>query len=147
RLTRRPFGVDLIIPTAVSTENGTREEIRQDIAKRFPEHWALVQRLFESYGFERRKMEMSYSLTRELTHAQARVVFDEKVDVLAVALGDPAELVPEARQAGTRIAGMAGSMSNVRRHLAGGVDFIICQGGEAGGHVGTVASFPLIPQA
>lgn len=146
-LTDRPFGVDLIIPTQVSTETGTRSEIRQDIAMRFPDHLALVRSLFERYGIEPREIEMAYSLTREFTDAQVRVVFEERVPVLVVALGDPVALIPEARKAGTRVAGMAGSLRNVRRHLAGGVDFIICQGSEAGGHVGTLASFPLIPQA
>lgn len=146
KLTDRPFGVDLLLPTKVSATTGSRDEIREDIRKNHTEQWRLVEALFERYGLPAHRLDRSHGLTRDYTSAQVEVVFEEKVPVFVIALGDPALLVERAREAGTKLGGMAGSIGNVRRHLSAGVDFIICQGGEAGGHVGAIGTFPLIPQ-
>ena len=145
-LTDKPFGVDLIIPAKLSTSEGSRAEIRNDIRQRYPAHWALLEELFEKLGLPVASIDKEYSLTKELTDAQAEVVFQERVPLFAIALGDPAEFMGRAKAAGTKVAGLAGSLSNARRQMAAGVDLIIAQGSEAGGHVGTVGTFPLVPQ-
>src|SRR5262249_4032584 len=71
---------------------------------------------------------------------------EERVPVFAAALGDPAWVVPLARQAGTKVIGLAGSVRNALRQKQAGVDYIVAQGSEAGGHTGRIANFPLIPQ-
>lgn len=146
QLTDRPFGVDLIVPSRMSTREGTREDIRADIRKRFPEHWALVQNIFERHGIASQVIDKEYSLTLEMTDAQTEVIFEEKVPVYVVALGDPGAVRQRSRGAGMLLAGLAGSLGNARRQVEAGVDFIIAQGSEAGGHVGTVPTFPLLPQ-
>ena len=45
-----------------------------------------------------------------------------------------------------QVGNMVASVAHARKALTRGVDFIICQGSEAGGHTGTVALFPLLPQ-
>lgn len=146
-LTSRPFGVGLIIPAKMSTRGGTRREIREDIKKRYPAHWGLVQRLFKQEGLDsEHTIDLEYSLTEEMTTAQANVIFEERVPLFAVALGDPGPLAQQARQSGTKLAGLAGSVGNAKRQISAGVDLLIAQGTEAGGHVGTVATFPLVPQ-
>lgn len=145
-LTDRPFGVDLIIPSKMSTRTGTRDEIRADIRKNWPAHWNLLQEIFRQQGIPPRTIDKAYSLTEEMTAAQTEVVFEEKVPLFVIALGDPAALMQRARAAGTKVAGLAGSVGNARRQLEAGVDFVIAQGAEAGGHVGTVSTFPLLPQ-
>lgn len=145
-LTDKPFGVDLIIPSKLSTRTGTREEIRAEIREKHPAHWELVQRIFRDQGIAPRTIDMEYSLTEEMTRAQSDVVFEESVPLFVIALGDPAALMDRARAAGTKVAGLAGSVGNARRQLEAGVDFVIAQGSEAGGHVGVVPTFPLLPQ-
>lgn len=145
-LTDKPFGVDLIIPQKLSMREGTREEIRADIRKNFPDHWKLVQGIFESQGIKPSVIDKEYSLTEEMTDAQTQIIFEENVPVFVIALGDPAKLMARARAAGTLVAGLAGSLGNARRQVAAGVDFLIAQGSEAGGHVGVVPTFPLLPQ-
>lgn len=146
QLTDKPFGVDLIIPANLSARSGTREEIRADIRRNYPAHWALVQELFKTEGLPADTIDLKYSLTEEMTAAQSDVVFEERVPLFVIALGDPGRLMQKARQSGTKMAGLAGSVGNARKQIAAGVDLIIAQGSEAGGHVGTVSSFPLIPQ-
>lgn len=146
-LTQLPFGVDLIIPTKMSTRSGTRREIREDIKSRYPAHWKLVQGLFAQEGLDGDHIiDLEYSLTEEMTTAQAEVIFEERVPLFVIALGDPGKLMQKARQSGTKVAGLAGSVGNARKQIEAGVDLIIAQGTEAGGHVGTVATFPLVPQ-
>ncbi|HEV7264208.1 MAG TPA: nitronate monooxygenase [Falsiroseomonas sp.] len=145
-LTSRPFGVDLIIPASLSTREGTRAEIREDIRRNHPRHFAFVEALYERHGVPRIPIDLELTWTPELTDAQAEVVIEERVPLLVVALGDPATLVPRARKAGIRVGGLVGSLGNLRRQIEADVDLVIAQGAEAGGHVGSVATFPLLPQ-
>jgi len=145
-LTAQPFGVDLIIPAKLSTREGTRAEIRADIQRNHPRHFAFVEALYEKHGVPRVPIDLDLTWTPQLTDAQARVVLEERVPLLVVALGDPADLVPLAREAGIRIGGLVGSLGNLRRQIEADVDLVIAQGAEAGGHVGSVATFPLLPQ-
>jgi NAD(P)H-dependent flavin oxidoreductase YrpB (nitropropane dioxygenase family) len=146
-LTTRPFGVDLIIPAKLSTRVGTRREIREDIKKKYPAHWQLVQDLFKQEGLDGDHIiDFEYSLTEEMTTAQAKVIFEERVPLFVVALGDPGAFVQLARQSGTKLAGLAGSVGNAKRQIEAEVDLIIAQGTEAGGHIGSVATLPLVPQ-
>lgn len=145
-LTPHPFGVDLIIPAALSTREGTRAAIREQIRRDHPRHWAFVEALYERHRIPRAAIDLELTWTPALTDAQADVVIEERVPLFVVALGDPAALVPRARAAGVRMAGLVGSLGNLRRQVEAGVDLVICQGAEAGGHVGTVGTFPLLPQ-
>lgn len=145
-LTPHPFAVDVIIPARLSTPEGTRTEIREDIKRNHPRHWDFVESLYARHGIPRVPLDFEQTWTPALTHALARVAIEERVALLVIALGDPAELVPEARAAGVKVGGLVGSMGNLRRQLEADVDLIIAQGGEAGGHVGSVATFPLLPQ-
>jgi len=145
-LTDRPFAVDLIMPAALSTREGTRAEIRDDIRRHHPRHFAFVEALYERHGIPRLPIDLDLTWTPKLTDAQADVVIEERVALFVVALGDPTALVPRARARGVRVGGLVGSLGNLRRQLDAGVDLVIAQGSEAGGHVGSVATFPLLPQ-
>jgi nitronate monooxygenase len=145
-LTEKPFGVDLLIPTKMSARQGSREEIRKDIAANYPKHHKLVEELFERYSIPKTKIDKEFSITEEMTTQQARVVFEERVPLFVVGLGDPGAHVAAAREAGTKVAGIAGSLNNARKQMQAKVDFLICQGAEAGGHVGPIGTFPLVPQ-
>ena len=73
------------------------------------------------------------------------VCLEEKVPVFAAALGDPAWMVPQAHQQGIIVMGLVGSVRNALRQVRAGVDIVIAQGHEAGGHTGRIANFALIP--
>ena len=136
-LTDKPFGVDLLIPSKMSATTGTREEIRKEIDRMYPEHRKLVDSLFDRYGVPRTKVEKEFTITEEMTSEQARVVFEEKVPVFVVGLGDPGKFRGIANETNTLIAGIAGSLGNAKRQIQAQVDFLIVQGAEAGGHTGT----------
>jgi len=71
---------------------------------------------------------------------------DEGVRIISFFWRDPAALMPRAKAAGATVLHTAASAATARRAVDSGVDIIVAQGWEAGGHVrGTVATMPLIP--
>jgi len=52
----------------------------------------------------------------------------------ATGLGSPAFMVPEAHARGMKVIGVVGSVRQARREVEAGVDIIVAQGHEAGGH-------------
>jgi NAD(P)H-dependent flavin oxidoreductase YrpB (nitropropane dioxygenase family) len=74
------------------------------------------------------------------------VCLDERVPVISFFWRDPAALVPRAKARGATVLHTVGSAADARRAVDCGVDIVVAQGWEAGGHVrGMVATMPLIP--
>jgi NAD(P)H-dependent flavin oxidoreductase YrpB (nitropropane dioxygenase family) len=70
-----------------------------------------------------------------------------KMTLIANALGTPPpDMIKHIHYAGRKVAALCGSPSQARKHADAGVDIIIAQGGEAGGHSGEVGSIVLWPQ-
>ena len=70
-----------------------------------------------------------------------------KMTLIANALGTPpADMIKHIHDEGRKVAALCGSPSQARKHADAGVDIIIAQGGEAGGHCGEVGSIVLWPQ-
>jgi len=75
------------------------------------------------------------------------VVLEERVPVLSTFWGDPAPYVRRAHSAGAIVVHQVGSVSDAQRAAAAGVDIIVAQGVEAGGHVaGEVTTMALVPR-
>ena len=73
-------------------------------------------------------------------------VVDLGVPIVSFFWGDPAPLVPIAHAGGALVMHTVGSAEEARRAVEAGVDIVVAQGWEAGGHVwGSVACLPLIP--
>lgn len=147
RLTDRPFAVGLLIPASLSAAEVRREDVRRDVERRFPEQWRLVQELYAHYGLDPDvRPPHEQTLGPELIRAQIDVLLAERVPAIVAGLGDPSWVVPLARDAGIVTMGIAGSVRHAERQRASGVDVVIAQGAEAGGHTGTVSTLPLVPQ-
>jgi NAD(P)H-dependent flavin oxidoreductase YrpB (nitropropane dioxygenase family)/catechol 2,3-dioxygenase-like lactoylglutathione lyase family enzyme len=73
------------------------------------------------------------------------VTFEERVPVLSLAWGDPAPLVVRAHAAGMRVIHQVPTGAEAARAAAAGVDVIVGQGTDGGGHVGFVGTLPLLP--
>ena len=71
---------------------------------------------------------------------------EERVPVLVLFWGDPAPYVAEAHARGTKVIAQVGSVPEARAAASAGVDAVMVQGVEAGGHVrGTTALSVLVP--
>ena len=146
RLTDRPFGVDLLLPAKLAPVEQTWDELREVLARDYPDHVRFVDGLYERYGLPKVKMEREFTLSDPLIRGQIAATLDERAPVFVAGLGDPTDVVPEAHRRGIKVLGIAGSVRNARRQQAAGIDALIAQGYEAGGHTGTVASSVLVPQ-
>ena len=74
------------------------------------------------------------------------ICLEERVPVISFFWRDPAALVSRAKQSGALVLHTVGSVETARRAVDCGVDIVVAQGWEAGGHVrGMVATLPLVP--
>ena len=71
----------------------------------------------------------------------------EKVRLIANALGTPpAGVIKQIQDSGRMVGALCGSPSLARRHVEAGLDFIVAQGREGGGHTGEIGSMLLWPE-
>ena len=82
---------------------------------------------------------------REDVQALVEVVFEERVPVLASGLGDPGPFVNRAHDLGITVMALVGNTKNARRVAASGVDVVVAQGYDGGGHTGRVGTLSLVP--
>ena len=138
----RPYGVDVLIPTQLA---GRDEGLSADeTAARVPAgHVEFARDLLLKYGvisngddFQLRPA-AAVQYEEENVKALLDVAFSHPVRLVASALGIPSpELVARAKSSGVPIAALVGKVEHARRQAAAGVDLIVAQGHEAGGHAG-----------
>ncbi len=146
-LTDRPFGVDITLPRLAQTPHADVGNVREFLERTHPEHVSFVGEAIEAFGLETQGPDRwSKVKTPDMVRRQLDVVLEEEVPVLAVGLGDTAEVVPMAHARGMKVLALCGNVKQAVGHAANGVDVIVAQGYEAGGHTGRIANFPLIPQ-
>src|SRR6202044_1314870 len=79
-------------------------------------------------------------------HRRLDEALDAGLRIVSLFLGDPAGYVEQVHDAGGLVLHTVGSAEEARRAVGSGVDVIVAQGWEAGGHVrGGVATLPLVP--
>ena len=79
-------------------------------------------------------------------HRRLDQALEAGLRIVAFFMGDPASYVEQVHDAGGIVLHTVGTAEEARRAVASGVDVIVAQGWEAGGHVwGTIATLPLIP--
>ncbi len=75
------------------------------------------------------------------------ITLQSRVPVISTAWGDPSPIVARARAAGVRVLHQVATAAEASRAAAAGVDVIVAQGTDGGGHVGFVGTLPLVPAA
>ena len=148
----RPYGVDVLIPTRLA---GRDEGLSADeTAGRVPEqHVEFARDLLLRYAiisdgddFQLRQGAAT-QYEEQNVKALLDVAFAHPIKLVASALGvPPPELVARAKGSGVPIAALVGKVEHARRQVAAGVDLIVAQGHEAGGHAGEITTMVLTPQ-
>ncbi|MCC3776466.1 nitronate monooxygenase family protein [Streptomyces sp. UNOB3_S3] len=144
----RPYGLDVVMPAR--TVPGLGEA---DIEAMIPDgHREFVRRTLAEHGVpELAEGERSgWRITgwlEDVARTQLDVAFGYPLALLANALGPPpADVIERAHGRGTLVAALAGSARHAIRHAAAGVDIVVAQGYEAGGHTGEIATMVLTPE-
>lgn len=148
----KPYGVDLLLPPKyVGAEQGGIDTAQARTL--LPEeHRAFVDDLLARYGVtapagDARPSVGGLNISPKSYQPLLDVAFDHDIRLIASALGPPpADLVDRAHAAGVLVAALAGTTRHAQRHAAAGVDLIVAQGTEAGGHTGEVATMVLVPE-
>ena len=74
------------------------------------------------------------------------VVIDEKIPVVTTGAGNPGEYVPALKEIGSKVIPVVASVALAKRLVRVGADALIAEGTESGGHIGEIATMPLVPQ-
>ena len=151
----RPYGVDLIVPAryAGDDQGGLKTA---DLAGLIPdEHRRFVAEMLDRYdvpddadissGWAGRPGDAPFSANR--ANRQLDITLAHRPALGANALGPPPpDMISRCHEAGVKVAALAGSRTHAERHVNAGVDLIIAQGAEAGGHTGEVGTMVLVPE-
>ncbi|MER0478398.1 nitronate monooxygenase [Streptomyces sp. Edi2] len=143
-----PYGLDVVMP-AKKVEGVTEAEVEAMIPE---EHRRFVTGLLDKHQVPHlAEGEASgWRITgwmEQVARTQLDVAFDYPVKLLANALGSPPpDIVRRAHDHGILVAALAGSPRHARHHKAAGIDIVVAQGYEAGGHTGEIATMVLTPE-
>ncbi len=148
------YGVDMLIPqrhTDVGARKLSVEEVVPDAHREF------VNRLLDEAGVpklpetERDRLIEDQAQEINMTPREAyellEVATAHPIKLMVNALGaPPKEAVQRLQSRGIRVGSLVGSTAHARAQLEAGVDLLVAQGSEAGGHTGTITSMVLWPQ-
>ncbi|HMJ78869.1 MAG TPA: nitronate monooxygenase [Iamia sp.] len=157
----RPYGVDVVMPVkTVDRDAGIDDvsdigaQLRSHISQ---DHWDYVDKILTDHGVDltSRSGELESGAgigagvlgwTAATGSPQIDIALSHPIALLASALGPPPKAaIDQAHEQGVKVAALIGRVEQAVRDVQLGVDIIIAQGYEAGGHTGEVASMVLIP--
>lgn len=152
----RPYGVDLVIPSKYEgkgIEGLSPQQLEAELAKHVPDgHREFAAKLLADHGVPELPADEVHpqllGWTSTTAGPQVEVILKHpKAKLVANALGTPPEeVVKQVQDSGRLIGALCGSVKHALNHKAAGLDFVVCQGTEGGGHCGEVSSLVLWPQ-
>lgn len=157
-LTDRPFGVDTLLPASV--RRAASNAGGAPAADLVPRHRAFATAFLAREGLEApdaaaldallgRDMadrDGPAPLSQAFFEAQMEVVIEERVALYAAGLGNPAPWLRRLHASGALVLAVVGTTRHARQVLAAGVDMIVAQGHDGGGHNSPVGTMALLPQ-
>ncbi len=153
---QRPFGVDVIVPAKYEgkDEGGlgwgqlvdmiprAHKDFLEDLLRRYE-----VPALPDSDPAAGRGTTRPAPMSMNQASGLLDVAFAHPISLIANALGPPPkQMLDRAGELGVKVAALAGKKAHAVRHAAAGVDLIIAQGYEAGGHTGEIGTMVLVPE-
>jgi NAD(P)H-dependent flavin oxidoreductase YrpB (nitropropane dioxygenase family) len=147
----KPYGLDVLIPENISTageKNVTWKSLESRVT---PEHRAFTKNLLGKYGIELKTREVAADVPQPFDAERAlellEVSFRHPIRLIANALGVPPKAMIEmGKKHNVPVAALVGAKEHALRQVAAGVDILVVQGTEAGGHCGEVSTMVLVPE-
>ena len=155
----RAYGVDVLIPAKYDAD-AEAEGMTGDLERLIPEqHKAFMEKLLTDAGVPPLPEDERVRVQREIIEGRGNMTPDGARRLLAVALqhkqvtlvvsalgAPPPDVVGQLKAQGVMVGALCGKASHAIRQRAAGVELIIAQGTEAGGHTGEIATLVLVPQ-
>jgi NAD(P)H-dependent flavin oxidoreductase YrpB (nitropropane dioxygenase family) len=144
----KPYGVDIVMPAKIPTE-GTAVDINKLIPQ---EHRDFVAKTLADLGVpplpaDEARSEGVLGWLHSVARSHVEVALKHPIKLIANALGSPPkDVIDQVHHAGVPVAALAGSAKHAQRHVDNGVDIVVAQGHEAGGHTGEIGSMVLWPE-
>lgn len=155
-LTDKPFGVDTLLPASVrrqaqldSSTDGPKP------ADLLPELKAFAAEFMAEAGLEKIERAESQAVqepdgppifTTEFFDAQMEVIIEERVPLYVSGLGNPGPWMERLKANGTRVGAVVGKVKHAVQVMQSGIDFIVAQGHDGGGHNSPIGTIALVPQ-
>ena len=147
----KPYGVDVLIPENISTA-GEKNVTWKSLEARIPQaHRDYTKNLLRKYDIDLTTTNVAdnqpqpFDATRALELLD--VSFRHPIRLIANALGvPPKEMIEMGKKHGVPVAALVGAKEHALRQVASGVDILVVQGTEAGGHCGEVSTMVLLPE-
>ena len=148
----KPYGVDVVMPAKYEGAGELDpERMGEQLKEMIPQqHRDWVNQLLAEHDVpelsDEDRSEGLLGWVHEKGREQVQIALEHPIKLLANALGSPPkDVVDLAHEHGVKVAALCGSVQQAERHVNQGVDIVVAQGGEAGGHTGDVASLILWP--
>ena len=144
----KPYGVDVVMPMKIPTE-GTPTDLGELIPKA---HREWVENTLTRLGVPPLPEDMQHNegvlgWLHSIARSHVDVALEHPIRLIANALGSPPDdVIERVHSHGVKVAALAGKAVHAERHVARGVDIVVAQGHEAGGHTGEIASMVLWPE-
>jgi NAD(P)H-dependent flavin oxidoreductase YrpB (nitropropane dioxygenase family) len=147
----RPYGLDVLIPATMATA-GETDVTYQSLEARVPEaHRRFAADLLEKAGVRMEERDVPANRPQPFDPDNAMRVleaaFEHPIKMIANALGvPPPEMIALGKRHGVPVAALVGAKEHAIRQVDAGVDILVVQGTEAGGHCGEVSTLVLVPE-
>jgi NAD(P)H-dependent flavin oxidoreductase YrpB (nitropropane dioxygenase family) len=151
--TKKPFGVDLLLPQKLDLggglgQKGLKELPLSVMLKSLPKpHQDWIKKVKEELQLPEVEIMVRMNTTTMRPQEAIRVCIEERVPLFCAGLGSPGFMVEEAHAVGMKVLGITGNAKNARRMAQSGIDLLVAQGYEGGGHTGRIGTMALLPQA
>ncbi len=147
----KPYGIDVLIPENISTAGEKHVTWKSLEGRITPEHRDFTRGLLKKYGVDLRITEVSADQPQPFDGETALrlldISFRHPIRLIANALGVPPKAMIEMGKAhNVPVAALVGAKEHAIRQVAAGVDILVAQGTEAGGHCGEVSTMVLVPE-
>ncbi len=146
-----PYGVDVVMPAGHVGGKGDMPDTATLQAMLPEAHRNFVNALLDKHGVPPLPQgvtthEALKGFNDTVSRRQVDMCLEHPVKLIANALGPPpADVIDDAHGQGVLVAALVGSVRHALKQKAAGVDVIVAQGTEAGGHTGDVSTFVLVP--
>jgi NAD(P)H-dependent flavin oxidoreductase YrpB (nitropropane dioxygenase family) len=145
----KPYGVDILFPQAQQAEAGM--SMADFIAAIPQEHIDFVVELLARHDVRIAREEVIRDRLPPTAPDEAErlldIAFQHPIKLVANALGvAPPRMIERAKAAGVPVAALVGTKEHAIRQAKAGVDIIVAQGTEAGGHCGEISTLVLVPE-
>ncbi len=150
------YGVDIVIPNKYEgmDSNLSADELSKMLVDMVPQqHLDFARKILTDHNVPLTAEDNESTLkllgwTEATATPQVEVALKHpKMTLIANALGTPPrDMIERIHAEGRTVAALCGSPTQARKHADAGVDIVIAQGGEGGGHCGEVGSIVLWPQ-